>query len=234
LANLATVNPSQKAFEIVDLYYPETHDTEVQPEQDAEKVDFDPFGEVNIDTEQFDDYKGVFELDGQPGFTIAFTRENNKFFAKAIGQQRFQIYPSSDTSFFLKAVKAYVTFHRDANGIVNTMTLHQNGAFMAHRVDEDIELFEPGQEELQDYTGKFSSEELATYYTLAVEDGKLTFSHPRAAKRKLNPIEKDKFQIEGLPGEISFERDSSGNIISLRLSMMPRTRNLLFIKLMDE
>ncbi len=70
-------------------------------------------------------YVGRYEL--QPGFVIAVTREGTQLFAQGTGQPRVEIFPSSETTFYLNVVEARVTFHTDGDGPATSLTLHQNG-----------------------------------------------------------------------------------------------------------
>jgi len=65
-----------------------------------------------------------------PDFIIAITTENNRIFAQATGQNIFEIYPESETKFFLKAFDAQVTFIKDEQGKVTEFIWHQAGKDM--------------------------------------------------------------------------------------------------------
>lgn len=69
-------------------------------------------------------YIGVYEL--QPEFKITITKEGTQLFGQATGQGKFEIYPESDTLFFLTVVKAKISFQlKDGN--VESLTLFQGG-----------------------------------------------------------------------------------------------------------
>lgn len=70
-------------------------------------------------------YKGTYEL--QPGFVIEVTTEDERIFAQATGQARFEIFAESPESFFLKVVPAKVIFKKDATGKTTGLTLFQGG-----------------------------------------------------------------------------------------------------------
>jgi CubicO group peptidase (beta-lactamase class C family) len=82
--------------------------------------------EIAIDPAKLDAYVGVFEL--APSFSIAITREGGALFGQATGQDRFQLFPETETDFFLKVTDAQITFVRDTSGKVDQIILHQNGA----------------------------------------------------------------------------------------------------------
>jgi CubicO group peptidase (beta-lactamase class C family) len=83
---------------------------------------------IKLDPSLYDAYVGDYEL--APTFSIAVTREGDQIFAQATGQPKFEIFPESETRFFLKVVDAQVEFVRDADGKVTGLVLHQGGRDM--------------------------------------------------------------------------------------------------------
>lgn len=73
-------------------------------------------------------YEGVFEI--QLGFDLTITSKGNQLFAQATGQQKFELFPESETKFFLKVVKADVEFHKNEKGETVALTLYQGGRAM--------------------------------------------------------------------------------------------------------
>ncbi|MFN8573142.1 MAG: serine hydrolase [Gemmatimonadaceae bacterium] len=80
---------------------------------------------ITLPDETLERYVGVYEL--APQFSIEVMRKGGTLFAQATGQPAFQLWPESETDFFLKDVDAQVTFVRDANGLVTGLVLHQGG-----------------------------------------------------------------------------------------------------------
>jgi len=52
---------------------------------------------------------------------------------QATGQSKIEIFPSSETEFFLKVVDAQITFVKSASGTVDQLILHQGGRDMPAR-----------------------------------------------------------------------------------------------------
>jgi len=75
--------------------------------------------EVAVDSLILQRYVGEYEL--TPAFHLTVTREAAHLFVQASGQPRFTIFGESDSTFFLKAVDAQLTFRPDG------LVLHQNG-----------------------------------------------------------------------------------------------------------
>ncbi|MCD2259190.1 serine hydrolase [Psychroserpens sp. XSD401] len=78
-----------------------------------------------IDTTKLDDYIGKYQLAAE--FIVTIAREDNKLTAKPTGQSMVMLVPMSEDKFFVEEVKAEVTFNRNANGDIESMTLNQNG-----------------------------------------------------------------------------------------------------------
>ena len=70
-------------------------------------------------------YVGTYEL--APTFSIVISVRENKIFGVATGQPEVQLFPYSETDFFLKVVKAEIIFAKDEKGKVTGLTLHQGG-----------------------------------------------------------------------------------------------------------
>jgi D-alanyl-D-alanine carboxypeptidase len=101
------------------------------PESPAAKTDQPVPAErqaVKIDPSLFDAYAGVYQL--APEFEITISREGDRFFEQATGQAKFEIFPASETRFFLKQVDAEIEFVRGEDGKVARMVLHQGGREM--------------------------------------------------------------------------------------------------------
>lgn len=77
-------------------------------------------------------YVGNYQL--APGRILSITLDNGHAFLEVTGQGRFEIFPSSETDFFLKAVNAQLTFQKDNAGRVTQVVVHQNGDVVAKRL----------------------------------------------------------------------------------------------------
>jgi CubicO group peptidase (beta-lactamase class C family) len=81
--------------------------------------------EVKVDPKIYDSYVGEYQL--APTFSITITTEDGKLLAQATGQQKFELFPTSETDFYLKINSARVTFVKDTQGNVTELILTQNG-----------------------------------------------------------------------------------------------------------
>jgi CubicO group peptidase (beta-lactamase class C family) len=90
--------------------------------------------EIQVDPNIYDAYVGEYQID--TNLILNITKEDNRLFAQAIGtgQPKFEIYPESETKFFLKVVDAQITFVKNEKGIVTELILHQNGDHPAKKI----------------------------------------------------------------------------------------------------
>jgi hypothetical protein len=156
-------------------------------------------------------------LEVAPGFIMEFTREGDKYFTQPTGQPKYEIFASSDSTFYLTVVEASMTFHRNEDGVVNEMTLHQNGNHRALKVLEPK--WEPSEQDVAEYLGRYYSDELETFYTVVKNDeGKLVLQHRRLTDIPLSTEKKDVFTGTFPIFEISFVRDESGKVTGFEAS----------------
>lgn len=88
---------------------------------------------VKVDPKLYDAYAGRYEL--APNFILTISREGDRLLAQATGQPQLELFPESETKFFLKEIDAKVTFVKDAAGRVTHLILHQGGDRQAKRID---------------------------------------------------------------------------------------------------
>lgn len=77
---------------------------------------------VQVDPAVYDAYVGQYQV--TPTFIITVTKENNRLFGQGTAQPRFELFPESGTKFFLKAVRAKITFVKDSKGNVIELIVH--------------------------------------------------------------------------------------------------------------
>ena len=215
---------SSVAFELAAAFFKDDMEEE-EGEDEAAEGDFNA---EDYDAEDFDEFAGRYSVDAVPDFILTFTREDDTFYTQATGQQRLEIVPTSDSTFRLLAVEASVTFLRGEDGEVEGLTMHQNGDRHATRLGDDApEEWQPTAEDLAGFAGRFFSEELETFFTFTVEDGKLGMYQRRLGRRPLTPGEEDNFSGDGL--SFAFERDRNGQVIGFYIAN-GRTRDVRFAR----
>ncbi len=80
---------------------------------------------VAVDPKALQRYVGQYEL--APGFVLTITKEGDKLFGQATGQQKFEMETLSGTKFAIRVVGAEVSFVSDDTGSVTGLVLHQGG-----------------------------------------------------------------------------------------------------------
>jgi putative CocE/NonD family hydrolase len=81
--------------------------------------------EIKIDPNAFDEFIGQYALVSNPDFIFSFWREGDKFFMQPTNQGKAEIFPETETRFFLKVTEAQATFVRDAQGKVTSAIWRQ-------------------------------------------------------------------------------------------------------------
>lgn len=87
---------------------------------------------IKIDPKFLDAYVGQYELN--PNLIFTMTREGDSLMTQLTGQPKFELFPESETKFFLKVVDAQVTFVKDDKGVVTHLILHQGGDRTAKKI----------------------------------------------------------------------------------------------------
>lgn len=95
----------------------------------------DPHVAITMEPAQFDKYAGFYQLN--PKTVLTVSRNGAHFFAQIGGQPQAEIFPESQTSFFLKIAPAQISFVLDPQGAVTGAVIHQGGREMKlARIDE--------------------------------------------------------------------------------------------------
>lgn len=121
------------------ILYAQSHGYQViqtfnQPEQSAiralnEKLGFEVMFEnvtlekclrevVAIDSRSYDEFAGHYRDDARPDLELVVRNEAGRLTAECVGQ-KVELFPASETDFFVKQFYGEVTFHRDEQGKVN-------------------------------------------------------------------------------------------------------------------
>jgi D-alanyl-D-alanine carboxypeptidase len=112
LCNVLPANPGRIAGDLAGIAFGES-----VPLPKAHVV-------ATINAKVYDDYIGKYELD--PKFILTITRDGDRLMTQATGQGKIEIFPESETEFFLKVTDAQITFVKE-DGKVTHLVLHQNG-----------------------------------------------------------------------------------------------------------
>ena len=211
---------SSVAFRLADAFFGE----HMAPKEEEGDETFDP---ASYDPADFDELVGRYALDAAPTFIIAVSREDDTFYAQATGQPRLEIVPTAELTFRLIQVEASLIFERNDEGAIDGATLDQNDQLQhATRLDGDEAVaWEPTVDDLENFAGRYFSQEIETFYTLAVEEERLIARQRRRGDMDLTPGDEDTFT--GGAMTLAFERDRNSQVIGFYLSNV-RTRDVRF------
>jgi CubicO group peptidase (beta-lactamase class C family) len=84
--------------------------------------------EFAVDVNTLESYVGDYQL--APGFILTVSRSDNRLQVKATGQQELPVFAKSKNEFYYKVVEAQLTFTKNEDGKVESVTLHQGGRNM--------------------------------------------------------------------------------------------------------
>jgi CubicO group peptidase (beta-lactamase class C family)/uncharacterized protein YneR len=187
---------------------------------------------VKIKPEIFDAYVGQYEL--TPGFVLTMRREGKNFFSQATGQQSFEIFPESETRFFLKAIDAELEFNKDNTGNVTSVTLFQGGRTVPAKkisgeVPEARTVIQLDPALYDRYTGDY---ELRPGFILTIkkENEKLMAQATGQPAAEIFPESETKFFYKIVDAQIEFAKDASGNINGLKFYQGINTTNAKKVK----
>ncbi len=88
---------------------------------------------VVIDPKLYKQFVGKYDLGGN--FYISITTDGKGLFGQPTGQSVFELFPLSETNYFLKVVDATISFEKDASGKVVSMILNQGGKYTGKKIE---------------------------------------------------------------------------------------------------
>ncbi|HEV8073402.1 MAG TPA: serine hydrolase [Opitutaceae bacterium] len=144
------------------------------------------------------------------------TQDGDRVFTQMGDQPRFEIFPKSETEFFLKEVNAQLTFVKDANGKVVSVINHQNGkTHNAPRLEDIVEI------KLDDahstpILGEYTRAPDKTL-TISREDGRLYVQKSDGPKVELSAKSDTEFFLNQGKVRLTVVRDAKGNVTSVIL-----------------
>jgi CubicO group peptidase (beta-lactamase class C family) len=220
LCNAGDAPTTRLAQQVADIYL--KAELKPAPESSTTSADAAKPVEVKIDPKLLDAYVGEYML--PPNTIVSFMRNGDQLMTQAPGQPPFQVFPSSETSFFPKQFEAQITFERPAaDGKSAGFKLRQGGRDLSAT---RMERARPTPERLNAYAGTFFSGELNALYFVSARDGKLFVRHPRG-EIEVSPTTADSFAAPWPVGMLKYNCDSSnrcdsfaigsGRVRSLRL-----------------
>jgi CubicO group peptidase (beta-lactamase class C family) len=175
---------------------------------------------VNVSEDMLKKYTGAYMLG--PGWAVTITLENGQMYTQTNGEDKFRMDAKSDSTFWINAYGASMTFVRDSKGEVNLLRYR-------HIQAKRINPWQPDTKQFEEYSGTYYSPELGTEYIITNNNGQLKMSNFRLGdiNAAIDPTTKDQFSAE--IGKIRFYKDSQGKIAGFKISG-GRIQNIRFEK----
>ncbi|MGB3543752.1 serine hydrolase [Rubrivirga sp.] len=172
-------------------------------------TDASAFDPASFVPETFDAFAGRFELDDTAGYVVTFSREDGRYLMQVLDSPATEMDVVGPARFSVGGGVLEIAFHAAPDGTVETATFYQGGQELpASRIATEAEAIA-----LDDYVGRYYSEELGTVYTARIDDGGLVFVHPR--KNAPIPIlhgAGERFSGGAPFLTLEFERDAGGQV----------------------
>jgi hypothetical protein len=80
---------------------------------------------IKLDPKLYDQYAGKYDF--TPKFSVTITKEGDQLMVQAAGMPKVQLFPESETKFFVKTMSGALTFIKDANGTVTGVSFEMSG-----------------------------------------------------------------------------------------------------------
>jgi len=217
LANSTSdIGPSVNCYKIADLYLYDQFPMDKRPAPEEKAATSAVHAEVAVDPAIYDQYAGRYQI-GNLDMVATIARDGKRLMGQFTGQFRFQLFPESDSTFFLKIDEVQVKFRRDETGRVNTLLWYQRGREVpVNRIVSRLT-----GEELSQYCGDYRSEDLKTTWSITPEEGWLKV---RSSLRTIDLTGEDlAFQKQGdlfclSNMSLQFLRDGKGRISGFELT----------------
>jgi CubicO group peptidase (beta-lactamase class C family) len=214
------------AYKIINLFIkgnPQPDDASIHPEK------------VKVDSSVLQTYVGKY-FDENYWFEATITKEGDHLVFDAPYQGRFEIYPSSDTSFFVTFADLKLIFSKDDKGEIAKATIIQgNQKFYLTYLGTNV--FPLKAEQLSQYTGDFYCEEINVTYPVLFKDNKLYVKFPESTaqfcKTKVESelISEHADYFASPVGGFQFIRNTKNEISGFIIKDVGRVRNLVFNKI---
>lgn len=213
------------AYKITDLFVkgnPQPGNASVQQEK------------VKVDSSVLQKYVGKY-FDEINWMEVTITKEGDHLVFDAPYQGRFEIYPSSDTSFFVTFADLKFIFIKDDKGEITKAAIIQgNQKFYLTYLGTNVIPLKA--EQLSIYAGDFYCEEIDVTYPVLFKDNKLyvKFPEPTAqfckieVESELIPEHADYFASP--ISSFQFTRNTKNEISGFIIKDVGRVRNLVFSK----
>jgi len=220
------VDVTSLAYKITDLFVtgkPKKVVSEPNPEM------------IGIDSAILQTYVGKY-FDENLWLQVTITKEADHLVFEAPYQDKLEIYPSSDSSFFVPFADLKFIFNKNSKGKTAKVTIIQSGQkFPLKYLGTDV--FPLKAEQLSQYVGEFYSKEINATYPVLLKDNKLFVKFPQSLAQYCNNnpeaelISEHADYFASPVSSFQFTRNAQNDISGFILKDVGRVRNLVFSKI---
>jgi CubicO group peptidase (beta-lactamase class C family) len=180
-----------------------------------------------IPKEILSEYQGNYEIQKPLLFTIWLEKDSLK--AKVTGKRDVHtLVPISEFEFNLPTLHATMLFERGLDGNVYRSTYTKDSQSISMRKLSTSNIL--SEIDLSEYSGKYYSKELETFYSLVLKEGKIVAQHPRHSDKSLEVLDRDFLTShEWFMKKIKVMRDAQQKILGIKVSST-RSRDIWFEK----
>lgn len=219
LANSEHINAEGVSYEILDLFLPD-------PKQNKGGKKGKPYKHKAKEISQVE---GHYQELNSDLLMHVFLENDTLKAVSSFGRNPVPLVSQSKWQFHRLGNPSVVYSFKTGSRIKPTMTVDFGGAAFYF---ESVELVSPESVEVEDYIGKYFSEELNVTYTLEVKDGNLVLSYPNNANIALKVGQEDEFG-SGRRTKYSFKRNERGEVQSFMVASEGAVKNVWFKKETD-
>jgi CubicO group peptidase (beta-lactamase class C family) len=207
LGNLSSMTPIIQAFGIVNLFvsdsFKELDAIPIFEPDESKIISLESAALKKFEGDYFEPLEGYSRKINIKNDTLMFSRTDSESKLVPVGPSTFKMLGDSED--------VTVEFVANKNGDKHFQF------YINDRVP--IAMFTTGEVKLEDYTGKFYSEELMAEYVFEIEGDKLVAKHLQLGTIEFEPVQKDVFTSKNRNYKKAlFIRDSNGLVIGLVVS----------------
>ena len=175
---------------------------------------------VTVAPAVLDRYTGLYRLG--PGWYVRIRRDGNTLKTQATREAEFPMTPRSDTTFWVDAYGAPMTFRASRDAV----TLAYRGRVVPRLAEGP----KPTTSRMRDYVGVFESPELRTAYEVQLAGDTLVMRHSRHPRVVLTNVHRDEFIASSRMQAVEFQRDGKGRVIAMLITVDGRSRDIRFTR----
>jgi CubicO group peptidase (beta-lactamase class C family) len=217
LANSGIASPVRAAYDVADIYL----EGELGPRA---AVDAPVTARaVDVAPATLQQYAGTYKLG--PGWYVRIRLDGRALRTQASGDNEFPMTARSDSTFWVDAYGATITFQRDATGKVTHFV------YRDRRAPRMAETAATRPVNLADYAGTYESTELLTTYVVEERSGALVLRHRRHGTVPLTAGWEGDFTTPlWFLKSVEFQRDAAGTVTGFVVNVDERSRNIRFVR----